>query len=50
MFVYGPPLLLVGSAAEITLALVTGMAGVTALAASAMGYGRRRLEELVRRE
>ncbi len=43
MFVYGPPLLLVGSPAEIALALVTGMAGVTALAASGMGYARRPL-------
>jgi TRAP transporter 4TM/12TM fusion protein len=41
MFVYGPPLLLVGTPLEIGIAFVTGMAGVTALAASAIGYGRR---------
>ena len=41
MFVYGPALLLDGSPGEILLALVTGVAGVTALAASGMGYARR---------
>ncbi|MGD2121838.1 MAG: TRAP transporter fused permease subunit [Gemmatimonadota bacterium] len=40
MFVYGPPLLLVGSAVEIGLVVATGLAGVTALAASTMGYLR----------
>ncbi|MEJ2203115.1 MAG: TRAP transporter fused permease subunit [Gemmatimonadota bacterium] len=43
MFVYGPSLLLVGSVPAIALACITGMAGVTALAASAMGYARRTL-------
>lgn len=41
MFVYGPPLLLVGSPLEVGIAVVTGMAGVTALAAASIGYGRR---------
>jgi TRAP transporter 4TM/12TM fusion protein len=40
MFVYGPPLLLVGSPGEVLLVVGTGVAGVTALAASAMGYLR----------
>lgn len=43
MFVYGPPLLLQGSIFEIGLALITGTAGVTALAAATMGYARRPL-------
>jgi TRAP-type uncharacterized transport system fused permease subunit len=43
MFVYGPPLLLVGGAGEIVLVTVTALAGVTALAAAAMGFLRRRL-------
>jgi TRAP transporter 4TM/12TM fusion protein len=41
MFVYGPPLLLEGSVGAIVLALVSGIAGVTALAAAGMGFGRR---------
>jgi len=41
MFVYGPPLLLEGSPSEIALALLTALAGVTALAAASIGYGRR---------
>jgi len=40
MFVYGPPLLLEGSPAQILLAVGTGVAGVTALAAAAMGFAR----------
>jgi TRAP transporter 4TM/12TM fusion protein len=40
MFVYGPPLLLVGSLAEIGLVVGTAVAGVTALAASTMGFLR----------
>jgi TRAP-type uncharacterized transport system fused permease subunit len=44
MFVYGPPLLLIGSPTEIALALVSALAGVTALAAAMMGYGRRDLK------
>jgi TRAP transporter 4TM/12TM fusion protein len=40
MFVYGPPLLLVGSPAEIALVAGTGVAGVAALAAATMGYLR----------
>jgi TRAP transporter 4TM/12TM fusion protein len=43
MFVYGPPLLLVGSVGEIALVVCTGVAGVTALAASTMGYLERDL-------
>lgn len=43
MFVYGPPLLLEGAAWEIVLACLTATLGVIALAASAMGYARRRL-------
>ncbi len=43
MFVYGPPLLLVGSPGGIALAVGTAVAGVTALAASTMGYLNRRL-------
>lgn len=43
MFVYGPPLLLDGSVGEIGLAVVTAMFGVTALAASAVGYLQRNL-------
>jgi TRAP transporter 4TM/12TM fusion protein len=43
MFVYGPSLLLMGSVAEIGLVVVTGVAGVTALAGSTMGYLRREL-------
>jgi TRAP transporter 4TM/12TM fusion protein len=43
MFVYGPPLLLVGSPGEVLLVVGTGVVGVTALAASAMGYLRDEL-------
>ena len=43
MFIYGPPLLLVGSAGEIALVVGTAVAGVTALAASTMGYMRGEL-------
>jgi TRAP-type uncharacterized transport system fused permease subunit len=43
MFVYGPPLLLMGSPGEIILGVMTGTAGVTALAAATMGYMRREL-------
>jgi TRAP transporter 4TM/12TM fusion protein len=43
MFVYGPSLLLAGSVGEIALVTVTGVAGVTALAASTMGYMKRDL-------
>jgi TRAP transporter 4TM/12TM fusion protein len=43
IFVYGPPLLMVGSAAEIVLAALTGTIGVIALAAAIMGYARRPL-------
>jgi TRAP-type uncharacterized transport system fused permease subunit len=42
--VYGPPLLLQGSPLEVGTALVTGMAGVTALAAAMVGFGRRPLK------
>ncbi len=40
MFVYGPPLLLEGGPWEVVLATASGVAGVTALAAGAMGYLR----------
>lgn len=43
MFIYGPPLLLVGDPAHVAIAIVTAMAGVTALAAAAMGHARRPL-------
>ena len=43
MFVYGPPLLLVGSPGEIALALLSALVGVSALAAATMGFGRRPL-------
>jgi TRAP transporter 4TM/12TM fusion protein len=43
MFVYGPALLLQGDPGEILLAVGTGVAGVTALAASTMGYLRGEL-------
>ncbi len=43
MFVYGPPLLLDGAPLEIALALGTGLAGVTALAAATIGHARRPL-------
>ncbi len=43
MFVYGPPLLLHGSAPEVGLALLTALAGVTALAAAMVGFLRRPL-------
>jgi TRAP transporter 4TM/12TM fusion protein len=43
MFVYGPPLLLDGTVVEITLAIITGVIGVTALAGGAMGYFSREL-------
>jgi len=43
MFVYGPPLLLVGSPGEIALVVGTAAAGVTALAGSTMGYLRGNL-------
>jgi len=43
MFVYGPGLLLVGSIQTILMTSVTATIGVIALAASAMGFARRRL-------
>ncbi|MGW8267312.1 MAG: TRAP transporter permease [Longimicrobiales bacterium] len=43
MFVYAPPLLLQGSVLEIGLVAGTGIGGVTALAAAAMGFLRRNL-------
>jgi len=39
-FVYGPGLLLVGSPGTIALAILTGLAGVVALAASVVGWLR----------
>lgn len=48
MFVYGPPLLLVGSPFEVVLAVLTGSAGVTALAAATMGFARKPLGLLAR--
>ncbi len=43
MFVYGPELLMVGSVTQILPATVTALFGVTALAAAAVGYARKRL-------
>lgn len=43
MFVYGPPLLLVGSPLTIAFAVFTAVLGVTSLAAASMGYLRRDL-------
>lgn len=43
MFVYGPELLLIGEPLAIVQATVTAMLGVTALAAGAVGFARRRL-------
>jgi TRAP transporter 4TM/12TM fusion protein len=43
MFVYGPELLMVGSFLEISVATVTAVAGVTALAAGAVGFARKPL-------
>jgi len=43
MFVYSPALLLEGNPLEIGMGTVTGIAGVTALAAAAMGFLQRRL-------
>jgi TRAP transporter 4TM/12TM fusion protein len=43
MFIYGPPLLLEGPVSEIALVTITALAGVTALAAAAMGFARRSL-------
>jgi TRAP transporter 4TM/12TM fusion protein len=49
MFVYGPPLLLAGAPHAVALALVTGLLGVTGLAAAVVGYARAplRLHERV---
>ena len=43
MFIYGPPLLLDGSVAEIAGVSLTATLGVIALASATMGYGRRHL-------
>ena len=43
MFVYGPELLLVGSAGQIALATTSAFIGVIALAAAGVGYARKRL-------
>jgi TRAP-type uncharacterized transport system fused permease subunit len=43
MFVYGPELLLIGEPLGIAQAMVTAMIGVTALAAGAVGFARRKL-------
>ena len=43
MFVYAPALLLEGSLLEIGMVTATGITGVTALAAAAMGFLRGRL-------
>lgn len=43
MFVYGPPLILDGTAVQILLALATAIFGVTALAAGTMGFARQPL-------
>lgn len=38
MFIYGPAMVLVGSAAEITLVIITGLLGTMALAAAVQGW------------
>jgi TRAP transporter 4TM/12TM fusion protein len=43
MFVYGQPLLLIGGATDIALALLSASVGVCALAAAIIGFGRRNL-------
>ncbi|MBI4538607.1 MAG: TRAP transporter fused permease subunit [Gemmatimonadetes bacterium] len=43
MFIYGPPLLLVGEPLSVAMAIVTATIGVTALAAAVIGYARRPL-------
>src|SRR5690606_11519852 len=43
MFVYGPALLMIGPAHVVAAAALTGLAGVTALSAALVGYGRRPL-------
>jgi TRAP-type uncharacterized transport system fused permease subunit len=43
MFVYGPPLLLEGSAVAIAGAVATALVGVTGLAAAIIGFARRPL-------
>lgn len=48
MFVYGPPLLLVGPPAAIALAIITGLIGVTGLAAAVIGHARRPLRTIER--
>jgi len=48
VFVYVPPLLLDGSVAEISLAVVTTLAGVVALASTAMNFARRKLGKVER--
>jgi TRAP-type uncharacterized transport system fused permease subunit len=40
LFVYGPPLLLIGSPAAIILAIASAVAGVVALGAAVAGYTR----------
>ena len=43
MFVYGPELLMVGSAVQIGVATTTALIGVVCLAAGGVGYARKRL-------
>jgi TRAP transporter 4TM/12TM fusion protein len=43
MFVYGPPLLLIGSAPQIASAVTTALVGVIGLAAATIGFARRPL-------
>ena len=38
MFVYGPPMVLIGSASEITIAIITGLIGTMTLAAAVQGW------------
>ncbi|MBS3907859.1 MAG: TRAP transporter permease [Syntrophaceae bacterium] len=42
MFIYGPAMVLVGSAAEITLVIITGLLGTMALAAAVQGWFLKR--------
>jgi TRAP transporter 4TM/12TM fusion protein len=48
MFIYGPPIVMIGSPAEIILASVTAMIGVAFLAASIQGFALTHLASLER--
>jgi TRAP transporter 4TM/12TM fusion protein len=48
MFIYGPAMVLIGSVGEITLSIITGMVGTTALAAAVQGWLLKRATLLER--